>query len=85
MAAGTRPPVIWSAQIGSHCTEPQVPISATEASPTPSNVRGSKPDATISLNDPADRKLRLFSREDFEKQWLATGQWTLLAVPRPQS
>lgn len=42
-------------------------------------------DGTISLNDPADRKLRLFSREDFEKQWLATGQWTLLAVPRPKS
>jgi ABC-type bacteriocin/lantibiotic exporter with double-glycine peptidase domain len=42
-------------------------------------------DATISLNDPADRKLRLYSREDFEKRWLATGQWTLLAVPVPKS
>jgi ABC-type bacteriocin/lantibiotic exporter with double-glycine peptidase domain len=42
-------------------------------------------DSTISLNDPADRKLRLYSREDFEKRWQATGQWTLLAVPVPKS
>jgi alkanesulfonate monooxygenase SsuD/methylene tetrahydromethanopterin reductase-like flavin-dependent oxidoreductase (luciferase family) len=41
--------------------------------------------ATISLNDPADRKLRLYSRGDFEKRWLATGQWTLLAVPVSKS
>jgi predicted double-glycine peptidase len=40
-------------------------------------------DSTISLNDPADRKLRLYSRGDFEKRWLAAGQWTLLAVPVP--
>jgi predicted double-glycine peptidase len=41
-------------------------------------------DSTISLNDPADRKLRLYSRSDFEKRWLAAGQWTLLAVPLSQ-
>jgi len=38
-------------------------------------------ETTISLNDPADRKLRLYSRKDFEKRWFATEQWTLLAVP----
>jgi ABC-type bacteriocin/lantibiotic exporter with double-glycine peptidase domain len=42
-------------------------------------------DTTVSLNDPADRKLRLLSREDFEKKWAASGQWTLLAVPLPGS
>jgi ABC-type bacteriocin/lantibiotic exporter with double-glycine peptidase domain len=40
---------------------------------------------TVSLNDPADRKLRLVSRADFEKKWAASGQWTLLAVPLPKS
>jgi predicted double-glycine peptidase len=42
-------------------------------------------DTTVSLNDPADRKLRVLSRADFEKKWTATGQWTLLAVPLPKS
>jgi ABC-type bacteriocin/lantibiotic exporter with double-glycine peptidase domain len=36
----------------------------------------------IALNDPADRKLRKYDRSMFEKQWSATGYWTLLAVPR---
>jgi ABC-type bacteriocin/lantibiotic exporter with double-glycine peptidase domain len=40
-------------------------------------------ESTISLNDPADRKLRLYSRADFEKRWAATERWTLLAVPLP--
>lgn len=38
-------------------------------------------DTTVALNDPADRKLRLYSRADFEKRWAAAGAWTLLAVP----
>lgn len=38
-------------------------------------------DTTVALNDPADRKLRLLSRADFEQEWLGAGQWTLLAVP----
>jgi predicted double-glycine peptidase len=42
-------------------------------------------DTTVALNDPADRKLRRYSRADFEKKWLAAGQWTLLAVPLPGS
>jgi ABC-type bacteriocin/lantibiotic exporter with double-glycine peptidase domain len=33
------------------------------------------------LNDPAQRKLLKQDRSDFEKQWRATGEWTLLAVP----
>jgi predicted double-glycine peptidase len=38
---------------------------------------------TVALNDPSDRKLRRYSRADFEKKWVAAGQWTLLAVPSP--
>ena len=38
-------------------------------------------DSEVALNDPADRKLRRYSRADFEKKWSAAGQWTLLAVP----
>jgi len=35
------------------------------------------------LNDPALRKLLKQDRSGFEKQWSATGYWTLLAVPQP--
>jgi len=42
-------------------------------------------DTTVAVNDPADRKLRIYSRADFEKRWIAAGRWTLLAVPRPSS
>lgn len=35
------------------------------------------------LNDPARRKLLKQDRSDFEKQWSATGEWTLLALPQP--
>ena len=35
------------------------------------------------LNDPARRKLLKQDRSDFEKQWSATDQWTLLALPQP--
>lgn len=42
-------------------------------------------DATIEVNDAADRKLRQVRRADFEKKWKATGNWTLLAVPRSGS
>ncbi len=41
-------------------------------------------DTSIALNDPADRKLRRYSRADFEKRWAAAGAWTLLAVPVAQ-
>jgi len=33
-------------------------------------------------NDPAERKLLKQDRASFEKQWKATGNWTLLAVPQ---
>jgi len=35
------------------------------------------------LNDPAQRKLLKQDRAGFEKEWSATGQWTLLALPQP--
>ena len=35
------------------------------------------------LNDPWRRKLLKHDRSDFEKQWSATGEWTLLALPQP--
>jgi ABC-type bacteriocin/lantibiotic exporter with double-glycine peptidase domain len=39
-------------------------------------------ETTVALNDPSDRKLRLYDREDFEQKWNATDHWTLLAVPQ---
>ena len=35
----------------------------------------------VLMNDPAQRKLLKQDRSDFEKQWKAAGNWTLLAVP----
>jgi ABC-type bacteriocin/lantibiotic exporter with double-glycine peptidase domain len=37
----------------------------------------------VLLNDPARRKLLKQDRAGFEKQWSATGKWTLLALPQP--
>lgn len=34
------------------------------------------------MNDPAQQKMLRISREGFEQEWRATGNWTLLAVPR---
>jgi ABC-type bacteriocin/lantibiotic exporter with double-glycine peptidase domain len=40
----------------------------------------------VLTNDPAERKLLKRERFDFEKEWKATGNWTLLAVPvRPDT
>jgi ABC-type bacteriocin/lantibiotic exporter with double-glycine peptidase domain len=36
----------------------------------------------ILINDPAVRKLLKMHKSDFEKSWLASGNWTLLAVPQ---
>lgn len=36
----------------------------------------------VLLNDPARRKLLKQDRSDFEKQWAATDNWTLLALPQ---
>lgn len=33
-------------------------------------------------NDPAERKLLKQERSDFEKEWIAAGSWTLLALPQ---
>jgi predicted double-glycine peptidase len=38
--------------------------------------------STVVLNDPSDRKLRKYDRDEFEKRWRAASGWTLLAVPR---
>jgi ABC-type bacteriocin/lantibiotic exporter with double-glycine peptidase domain len=35
----------------------------------------------VQLHDPARRKLLKQSRSQFEKEWKAAGNWTLLAVP----
>ncbi len=35
----------------------------------------------VFLNDPAQRKLLKVDRAAFDKEWDATGNWTLLAVP----
>lgn len=37
---------------------------------------------TLLLNDPARRKLLKYARSDFEHEWKATSNWTLLALPR---
>ena len=37
----------------------------------------------VTMNDPADRKLLSEERARFEKEWSATHNWTLLAVPAP--
>jgi len=34
------------------------------------------------LNDPARRKLLKYTRSGFEREWKATSNWTLLALPR---
>jgi predicted double-glycine peptidase len=39
----------------------------------------------VLINDPADRKLLPMHRADFERQWSATGNWTLLALPENES
>jgi predicted double-glycine peptidase len=36
----------------------------------------------VIVNDPAQRKLLKQGRTSFEREWNATGQWTLLAVPQ---
>ena len=37
---------------------------------------------TVLLNDPARKKLARYDRKEFLESWAATGNWTLLAVPR---
>lgn len=39
----------------------------------------------VMMNDPADRKLLSEERAAFEKDWSATGDWMLLAVPAPSA
>jgi ABC-type bacteriocin/lantibiotic exporter with double-glycine peptidase domain len=39
----------------------------------------------VLTNDPAERKLLKQTRFEFEKEWKATNNWTLLAVPRQQN
>lgn len=40
------------------------------------------PEQVVLLNDPAQRKLLKEDRAQFEREWKATGNWTLLAVPK---
>jgi predicted double-glycine peptidase len=46
-------------------------------------VVGTDPEhGLVLLNDAAQRKLLKQERASFEKQWSATGRWTLLALPK---
>ncbi len=36
----------------------------------------------VLVNDPAQQKMLRISREGFEREWRATRNWTLLAVPK---
>lgn len=38
----------------------------------------------VFVNDPAQRKMMRETRSEFEDEWKATGNWTLLAVPRQE-
>ncbi len=40
------------------------------------------PEHLLLMNDPAQRKLLKVDRMRFEHEWRATGNWTLLAVPK---
>jgi uncharacterized protein YvpB len=40
------------------------------------------PNDEVLFNDPAGRKLEKLDRRAFERQWRATDNWTLLAVPQ---
>ena len=44
-------------------------------------VAGIDEQGWVMFNDPAGRKLSKLDRKTFEKEWKATSQWTLLAVP----
>ncbi len=44
-----------------------------------------EPDRIVLLNDPARRKLVKQDQSTFEREWKATGDWTLLAVPQEPS
>ena len=46
-------------------------------------VAGLGPD-TVTINDPAQRKLLQQDRPSFEQEWSAAGKWTLLALPQAQ-
>jgi ABC-type bacteriocin/lantibiotic exporter with double-glycine peptidase domain len=46
-------------------------------------IAGLEPEQHVILvNDPAQRKLLKLGLRDFEREWKAAGNWTLLAVPR---
>ncbi len=40
---------------------------------------------TVTVNDPAQRKLLQQERATFEREWSAAERWTLLALPQTQS
>ncbi len=39
----------------------------------------------VLVNDPAERKLLEREWQEFEREWKATGNWTLLALPREEA
>jgi ABC-type bacteriocin/lantibiotic exporter with double-glycine peptidase domain len=64
-------PLLVALQPGSRDPLHFVVIAGVEAEP-----------GFVLMNDPAQRKLLKQDRSDFEKQWKAAGNWTLLALPR---
>lgn len=40
---------------------------------------------TVTVNDPAQRKLLQQERATFEREWSAAERWTMLALPQPES
>ena len=69
-------------------------IAALNASSGPGSARElhyvvivglDEPGQMVLLNDPAQRKLLKQDEFTFERQWKATGNWLLLAVPREPS
>jgi hypothetical protein len=53
-------------------------VPATDHGPR----RDGQSDDVVLTNDPAQRKLLKQDRATFEREWKATGNWTLLAVPQ---
>jgi ABC-type bacteriocin/lantibiotic exporter with double-glycine peptidase domain len=67
-------PLIVALQPGSHLPLHYVVVAGVNEA-----------DRVVLLNDPAQRKLLKQDQSTFEKEWKATGNWTLLAVPGADS
>jgi ABC-type bacteriocin/lantibiotic exporter with double-glycine peptidase domain len=64
-------PLIVALQPGSRSPRHYVVVAGVDAE-----------QGVVLTNDPAERKLLKQARTNFEKEWKAAGNWTLLAVPQ---